>query len=172
MAYKVYCPKCNNIDAIYYGKRRLQNKTALQRIYCRSCKKTTTLFQESFFKRMRVTPDKFDDAIGRYNNGIRIIDIAHTLKTRPNTIIDWIRKVHDDPNGYNSYLKNVRKLDYNSRRQFFRSLLRTGTKQKSRSVTQEHLKRLQKVTCWPYIPEFKSHSEKMNINELRNPSWE
>lgn len=118
-----------------------------------------------------MSPDKFDDAIGRYNNGMRIIDIARALNTRPNTIIDWIRKVHDDPEDYDSYLKNAKKLDYYLRRQFFRSLLRNGKKRESLIVTQEHLKRLQEVSCWPHMPEFQSHSEKMNINELRNPSW-
>lgn len=170
MPNKEPCPECHK-KTIYYGKRELKNKTALQRIYCRSCKKVFTLFQEPFFKRMRVAPDRFDDAISRYNNRMRIIDIARALKTRPNTIIDWIRKIHDYSEDYNSYLKNVKKLDYYVRRQFFRNLLRIGKEQESRTVTQEHLKRLQEVTCWPHIPEYKSHSEKMNINERRNPSW-
>lgn len=175
MAFKEYCPnpKCKKQEAIYYGKRHLLNGTTYQRVYCLSCKKTSTLSQASFFRRMRVTPDKFHDAIGKYSIGIRIAEIARTLKTKPNTIINWIRKVHDDPENYNSYLKNFRTMDYYDRRKFFRSLLRIAKHNNSRLITSEHLERLEKVSCWPNMPEGEGDSflKKMDIYEKKNPDW-
>jgi len=120
MPFKQFCPKCKDLTAIRYGKIRLKNGASASRIRCKNCRKTFFIaYRHPFFNKMRTSSKEFHQAIVLYIRQQPIKLIAKEMKKRPNTIIDWVKKVCDNRRAYSSYLKHV--LDYNDseRAEFF-----------------------------------------------------
>ena len=115
------CPKCKRLQpCIRYGSFKLKNGQFAQRIRCKTCGKTSVYYRHPFFNGMRFNPGMIHRAMLLYYKGNHAIkEIALKLKTRPNTIIDWIRKVRSHEKLYTVYLKKYRNYDFGDVRYFF-----------------------------------------------------
>lgn len=106
---KYRCPKCKKLrSCIHHGKLILKSGRAVQRIRCLSpdCNKTSTVrYQHSFLNKMHTCLRDFHEVIALYSSGNTIKDVASKLRKRPNTIIDWVRKVKAKIHSYRSCLK-------------------------------------------------------------------
>lgn len=143
----LHCPKCEKPrSCIRHGKILLRREgNPIQRIRCKSCGKTSIVkYQHSFFDRMHTDPNHFYKAMLLYSNGTTIKDIASQLKTRPNSVIDWIRRVQKYRNLYISYLRTFRHYTFPQIAEFFKGFSYLSKKKRTKQLKQYQNKPLVK----------------------------
>lgn len=118
---RITCPKCQKLHScIRYGNLKLRNRQLAQRIRCKTCGETSVYYRHPFFTDMRFSPGEVHKAMLLYYEGNHTIkEIALQLKTRPNTIINWIRKVRENKKLYADYLNKYRNYDSRNVEYFF-----------------------------------------------------
>ena len=146
MEHKRICPKCKKLTHyIHYGRFKVGYNKFAQRVRCMAsvCRKTSTLpYQHPFFSKMKTTPEEFHEAIKLYGSGYPIKHIAKQFKKRPNTIIDWVKKVKSNKFSYSNYLKTYLNYDYMRIKALFSDL---SYKEKQKRIAR--LKRYTKATA-------------------------
>lgn len=105
---EIPCPLCHK-TCIKHSKFEVKASGRLaQRYRCKPCSITFSFpTLPSFFKRAHTPVEKFDRAIMLFSTrpGWSLRAIAKELRTRPNTIIEWINKVKNKQLEYRNHLK-------------------------------------------------------------------
>ncbi|HAZ10782.1 MAG TPA: hypothetical protein DCY56_06735 [Candidatus Omnitrophica bacterium] len=132
------CQKCHKPTSyIRHGKFALKTGRHVQRIRCKNCGKTSIIsYSPFFFDRMHTDPEKFNKAMSLYKEGYSIKSIALQLKMRPNTVIDWIKKVKQYKYLYISYLKKYRSYNYRQVAEFFKDFSRLAKIKRTKQLKQ------------------------------------
>lgn len=131
------CPECSRASRfIKYGKFTLRDGSVVQRIKCTRCKKCTLCISERhlFFNKMHVLPKQFNDAIRSYAYGEAKAHIAKRLKTRPNTVINWIKRVRNNKHLYRDYLINILQIPDTSAELLFEHLAELSKQKRRRRL--------------------------------------
>lgn len=145
MVHKYPCPKCGKSNAVRYGKIRLK-RGYTQRLRCLSCNRTSLLsYREPFFRRMRTPEHVIHNALEKYINLISIRKIARELKVRPNTIVNWVMKVYDDPLQYKTFMKKSMRFSDRAAVKFFSNIRKATRKRVTRLDKRMLVKKLDDI---------------------------
>lgn len=126
MANNYSCSRCDRKTYhINFGKLRLKDGTAHQRIRCTVCGRTVSKSsRHPFLKKMKVDPVTFQKALHCYARlGSIRAAAAECDNMRPGTLHQWVVKVREDANSYRSFLKQTLQIcDYNQRKEYIKDL--------------------------------------------------
>ena len=116
------CPYCQQ-NSIKHGVFKPKDKKPkVQRYKCGSCHRTFKSYKHQFFLRLRVSYYEFDYAIKLCSQGRSIRSIAKQFKRRPNTVLEWVRRVKNSQIAYRDYLIKNHSYTNDQADEFIRNL--------------------------------------------------
>ena len=87
---------CPNTSCAFYGKKLAENVVLhsqyAKRMRCKACKKTWVAYRNEIRYGLRSDPEKIDEALELFKQGLSIREMALKLKVSTSTIQRWGRK--------------------------------------------------------------------------------
>lgn len=84
------CPYCKSKNIILYGNRKTKERHCLQRLFCKTCKRTFT--KDKGFKHKHKSEEIIFSCLTLYAKGLSIRETAEFLGINKNTVLRWIHE--------------------------------------------------------------------------------